>query len=337
MGRNEKIIKPTIRDVAEHANVSVATVSRYLNNSPYIAKKSVLKVEKAIKELGYQPSIIAQGLNSGNTNVIALAVDDTNTETYGNDYFLRIQYGLERELARNGYYLMIIPVGGEKRGELEQIVKSGRIDGIVILNQLFDEDMAGMLEKYDFPLIVAGRTEIQNVLWIDIDNVEAGRKATSILIQAGAERIGFLTNSFDKLFAYERMTGFRKEMKKAGLKLHESEIVDQLNTEEDVINYIERNKNHLCSAYVASDSKIGFFLLRALKRIGKKVPEEIQVISFDDSILASLAEPSMTVINIDVAALGEKCADSILQEIQNGKVTANKLLPVSVIRRNTVR
>lgn len=337
MGRNDKIIKPTIRDVAEHANVSVATVSRYLNNSPYIAKKSVLKVEKAIEELGYQPSIIAQGLNSGNTNVIALAVDDTNTETYGNDYFLRIQYGLERELARNGYYLMIIPVGGEKRGGLEQIVKSGRIDGIVVLNQLIDEEMAEMLRKYDFPLVVAGRTGISNIPWVDIDNVEAGRKATSILIQTGAEKIGFLTNSFDKLFAFERMTGYKKEMKKAGLKVEQSAVADQLNTEEDVFSYIDTHKNSLCNAYVASDSKIGFFLLRALKRIGKKVPDEIQVISFDDSMLATLAEPAMTVINIDVVALGEKCAASIIQEINNGKVKTTSLLPVSVIRRNTVK
>ena len=91
-------MKATIKDVAKYAGVSVATVSRYLNHSPLIAEASVEKVRQAIEALDYQPSMMARGLLHGNSKTIALAIDDSNTETYGNDFFLKIQYGLEHEL-----------------------------------------------------------------------------------------------------------------------------------------------------------------------------------------------------------------------------------------------
>ena len=104
-------MKVTIKDVAKYAGVSVATVSRYLNHSPLIAEASVEKVRQAIEALDYQPSMMARGLLHGNSKTIALAVDYSNTETYGNDFFLQIQYGLEHELAGSGYYLIICHVG----------------------------------------------------------------------------------------------------------------------------------------------------------------------------------------------------------------------------------
>mgnify|MGYP002687844841 CR=1 FL=1 len=116
-------MKATIKDVARYAGVSVATVSRYLNKSPLIAEASVEKVRGAIEALDYQPSMMARGLLHGNSKTVALAVDYSDSETYGNDYFLRIQYGLEHELSKNGYYLMICHIGGAD-GATEIIVKT---------------------------------------------------------------------------------------------------------------------------------------------------------------------------------------------------------------------
>ena len=129
-------MKATIRDVAKYAGVSVATVSRYLNHSPLIAPQSIEKVQAAIEALNYQPSMMARGLLHGNSYTIALAVDDSNVETYGNDYFLRIQYGLEHALAREGYYLMICHIGSKNVSTLESIINENRIDGLVLLSEL---------------------------------------------------------------------------------------------------------------------------------------------------------------------------------------------------------
>ena len=128
-------MKATIKDVARYAGVSVATVSRYLNKSPLIAEASVEKVRGAIEALDYQPSMMARGLLHGNSKTVALAVDYSDSETYGNDYFLRIQYGLEHELSKNGYYLMICHIGGADGAlTLRSLINENRIDGLVLLS-----------------------------------------------------------------------------------------------------------------------------------------------------------------------------------------------------------
>ena len=144
-------MKPTIRDVAKYAGVSVATVSRYLNNSPLIAPQSVERVRQAIEALNYQPSMMARGLLHGNSYTVALVVDDSNVETYGNDYFLRIQYGLEHALAREGYYLMICHIGSKNVSTLESIVNENRIDGVVLLSELANAQVLEVLWKARFP------------------------------------------------------------------------------------------------------------------------------------------------------------------------------------------
>lgn len=210
-------MKPTIRDVAKYAGVSVATVSRYLNNSPLIAPQSVERVRQAIEALNYQPSMMARGLLHGNSYTVALVVDDSNVETYGNDYFLRIQYGLEHALAREGYYLMICHIGSKNVSTLESIVNENRIDGVVLLSELANAQVLEVLWKSKIPFVIGGRSSVEQAAWVDIDNIEAGRCATAWLLETGASEIGFLTNSFEKVFAAERYAGYKSCLEAAGL------------------------------------------------------------------------------------------------------------------------
>lgn len=170
------MMKATIRDVAKYAGVSVATVSRYLNNSPLIAEASVEKVRQAIEALDYQPSMMARGLLHGNSKTIALAVDDSNAETYGNDFFLRIQYGLEHELACSGYYLMICHVGtgDDAVSTVRTLINENRIDGLVLLSEMAHGKLLALLRESQIPFVIAGRSEEEDTLWVDIDNIEAG-------------------------------------------------------------------------------------------------------------------------------------------------------------------
>jgi DNA-binding LacI/PurR family transcriptional regulator len=335
----KKQMKTTIRDVARYAGVSVATVSRYLNHSPLIAEASVEKVKDAIDKLGYQPNMMARGLLNGNSKTIALAVDDSNVETYGNDFFLRIQYGLEHELTRNGYYLMICHIGNGREVEtLESIIKEGRIDGLVLLSELAQDPIIQLLNKFDMPYIIAGRSDVPNSVWIDIDNVEAGRCATKRILQTEVEKVGFLTNSFDKMFVKERYTGYLNALKEAGIKEDKNCVADGMYMPEQIQKYVEEHIDRLCEAYVITDSTIAFYFLRSLGKAGINVPEQIQVIGFDDSILAGAAEPAMTVVEIDVMELGTVVGETLIRKIQEVELCPEqKLLPVHVIERGSTR
>ena len=334
------MMKATIRDVAKYAGVSVATVSRYLNNSPLIAEASVEKVRQAIEALDYQPSMMARGLLHGNSKTIALAVDDSNAETYGNDFFLRIQYGLEHELTCSGYYLMICHVGtgDDAVSTVRTLINENRIDGLVLLSEMAHGKLLALLRESQIPFVIAGRSEEEDTLWVDIDNIEAGRRATERLLRTGADSVGFLTNSFDKVFVSERFQGYCGALERAGIRRDPRFIADGLFTPGQISAYIEAKIDSLCGAYVASDSTIGLYFLRELYKHGIKVPDQIQVIGFDDSVLAAAADPAMTVVEIDVTKLGVSAAKILMKQLQAAELRPGQsLLPVGIIERASTK
>lgn len=332
-------MKATIKDVAKYAGVSVATVSRYLNHSPLIAEASVEKVRSAIEALDYQPSMMARGLLHGNSKTVALAVDYSNVETYGNDFFLKIQYGLEHELTRDGYYLMICHIGGENgAATLRTLINENRIDGLVLLSELADGEIMSLISEADIPCVIAGRSAVKDAVWVDIDNISAGYLAAKRLVDTKAKTIGFLTNSFDKTFVAERYEGYCSALKDAGIKMNSDFVADGLNAPENFAEYVSAHADCLCDAYVASDSTIAFYFMRELYKRGIRVPDDVQVIGFDDSTLAAAADPAMTVVEIDVTKLGVSAAKLLIAQLQAEELCPGQtLLPARVIERASTK
>ena len=332
-------MKATIKDVARYAGVSVATVSRYLNKSPLIAEASVEKVRRAIEALDYQPSMMARGLLHGNSKTVALAVDYDDSETYGNDYFLRIQYGLEHELSKNGYYLMICHIGGTNGAlTLRALIHENRIDGLVLLSALAGEEILSVVRESCIPCVIAGRCDAPDAVWVDIDNISAGELAAEKLLGTKPGTIGFLANSFDKTFVSERYSGYCRALEKAGRNVDRSLVSDGLTDAGSIAEFVRSHFSSLCDAYVVSDSTIGFFFLRELSRRGIRVPEEVQVIGFDDSVLAAAADPTMTVVEIDVTNLGKSAAKLLIAQLQAETLCPGQnLLPARIIQRSSTK
>ena len=332
-------MKATIKDVARYAGVSVATVSRYLNKSPLIAEASVEKVRGAIEALDYQPSMMARGLLHGNSKTVALAVDYSDSETYGNDYFLRIQYGLEHELSKNGYYLMICHIGGADGAlTLRSLINENRIDGLVLLSALAREEVMSVVNESRIPCVIAGRSDDPDAVWVDIDNISAGELAAQRLLETKPAAVGFLANSFDKTFVSERFSGYRHALAAAGIEENRALVSDGLTDAASISAFVRQHFSDLCDAYVVSDSTIGFYFLRELSRRGVRVPEEVQVIGFDDSVLAAAADPAMTVVEIDVTNLGKSAARLLIAQLQAEDLCPGQnLLPARIIHRASTK
>lgn len=244
-------MKATIKDVARYAGVSVATVSRYLNKSPLIAEASVEKVRGAIEALDYQPSMMARGLLHGNSKTVALAVDYSDSETYGNDYFLRIQYGLEHELSKNGYYLMICHIGGADGAlTLRSLINENRIDGLVLLSALAREEVMSIVNESRIPCVIAGRSDDPDAVWVDIDNISAGELAAQRLLETKPAAVGFLANSFDKTFVSERFSGYRHALAAAGIEENRALVSDGLTDAASISAFVRQHFSDLCDAYV---------------------------------------------------------------------------------------
>lgn len=330
-------MNPTIKDVAKHAGVSVATVSRYLNNSPLIAPASIEKVKNSMEELNYQPNFIAKSLSKQASLNIAFVVDGSNLETTGNDSFLRIQYGAEQQLNEKGYFLMIISIDGAKSGEvlLEKLAKEKRIDGMIIPADLISENLISILQKLNFPFVVFGKKSNKTVYLLDLDNAMGSRLAVNKLLEGKSSKIGFVTNSFDKIFVQERFQGYRDALNDANIVFSEANVVDGCYDNRDGYNYVMENES-LCDAYVVTDNMVAFGMLRAMRERNLRVPEDIQLVSFDNTVLAKLSEPPMTVIDIDVTELGRCAANMLLEQVEKKTSESRQcLMPVTLIEGGT--
>lgn len=331
-------MRATIRDVAKHAGVSVATVSRYLNNSPLIAGDSVEKVRHSIAELNYEPNFMARNLGSQQSRTVALLVDDTNPETYGNANFLKIQYGVEHALADHGYYLMILSLCGPTRDKaLHKLTLEHRVDGVLLPAQLAKKATCRFLAENNIPHVIIGRCAYETTNWLDLDNAMAGRIATEKLLAGGARDVRFVGNGMEKVFVSERFSGFQEAMRAAGLPLADASAAQRPGSAMEGAALIAAEKS-LPDAYVVSDNETAFGMLRALKERGVAVPAGVQIVSFDDGVVARLSDPPMTVVDIDVYQLGIQATAMLYTQLQTPTpVSQQCLMPVYLIARGTTR
>jgi len=272
---------------------------------------------------------------------VALVIDYSHEEIYGNEFFLKIQVGLERELARCGYYLMIVDIPDENSAPelLKKIVLEERVDGIVLLNEMAKPPIIDQLCKAQMPFVIAGRGEYENASWVDVDNVHGGYIAAQKLIECGATNIGFITNSFEKRFVRERFSGFQKALEEHSLSLQQDAVVEGLSAFQDQITYLAANIDTLCDAYVVTDSSIAFYFVKALQAMRLSVPGDVQVIAFDNQILSVVSEPGITVVDIDVTQLGTHAARILLKSLtqQEERRPEQKLLGVRIVERKSTR
>jgi len=328
----------TIKDVAKHAGVSVATVSRYLNNSPLIAPDSVEKVKSSIKELQYEPSFLARNMFSQTSSTVALAVDDSDSETFGNDNFLRIQYGVEHALGKQGYYLMILNLGNAAREKtLQKLILEKRVDGIIFPAQLVKKSILHFLVERSFPYIIFGRYVKAASNWLDLDNVMGGRLAAQKLLDTGSRKLCFVGNNYEKVFVKERLEGFKQALAESDVPSGDTAILELPSGVKSGEQLIAQTLGQ-ADGYVISDDITAFGALRGLKDKGIRVPEEMQVITFDNRITAQLSEPSLSVVDIDVYQLGIQAAVMLMAQMQTTTAVSQQcLMPVRVIERGSTR
>ncbi len=331
-------MRPTIKDVAKHAGVSVATVSRYLNNSPLIAPDSVEKVKNSIKELQYEPSFLARNMVSQTSSTVALVVDDSDSETFGNDNFLKIQYGVEHALGKQGYYLMILNLGNAAREKtMQKLILEKRVDGIIFPAQLMKKSTLQFLMERSFPYIIFGRYNRAASNWLDLDNVMGGRLAAQKLLSKGARKLCFVGNNYQKVFVKERLEGFRQALVAAGIPERDAPILEMPSSVISGEKLISQTRGQ-ADGYVISDDITAFGALRALKDQGIRVPDLIQVITFDDRITSQLSQPCLSVVDIDVFQLGIQAAVMLMAQMQTTTaVTQQCLMPVRLIERGSTR
>ena len=326
----------SIKDVAQEAGVSVTTVSHVVNSTRFVAPATKEKVEKAIQDLGYQPSSLARALKVKTTKTIGMLVSSST-----NPFFAEVVQGVEEGCYQKGYSLILCNSGDQHDRHLSylQTLMQKRIDALVVMtsssDEIFNKKLSSLkkLPKIllDFQLGVEGCA-------IGDDSVLGGRLATNYLLDQGLTAIGCLTGPVDHPRSRDRHRGFIEAMEANGQPIHsEWVIADDLSAPggyramQKVLNAKERPQ-----AVFACNDMMAIGAYRAIQECGLKVGEDISIIGYDDLELAGYLTPSLTTVHQPSFELGLKAADILIDHLEN-KTEMPELLqfePKLVIRES---
>lgn len=335
----------TIRDVARAAGVSTSTVSRVLNQKGTISEETKQRIYQAMENLNYVPNDFARGLATGSPRVIALVIDVADVRAYSNNFFNNTVFGIETTAHRNDYNLMIINGAPAFGGisSVERLVMSKKIDGVIFPVSIVNAGLLKKLDELHFPCVVLGRSEeiSGEVNWVDINNTQAGASATRHLLRNGYQNIAFLSDGEDKIFNQDRITGYCRELSHNGLPVDQAMIVHV----ESSLDAGQKMISELLSlpqppdAVICSSDRLALGAIRAAREKGLSVPRDFGVLSFDNTSLTELAEPSITSIDMDTFEQGVQAAETLLNQIEDPDISIRQILlsTKTVVRTSTSR
>ena len=326
--------RANIRDVAARAGVAVKTVSRVLNGHPYVSAELKARVEAAMADLDYRPSVAARILSGAKSNQVALIYD--NHSPY---YMFQIQKGCWEVCHENGIRLLAQPVdvadprvGDQVRG----LVSETHVDGIILSSPVTDCDpVLRALETMDVPFIrISPGTNHALTSSVFMDDAQAADDMTTHLINAGHRRIGFIKGHTNHMASDDRLFGYRRALDRVGIPFEPSLVVDG---EFDFDSGVRGAKALLDqpdrpTAIFASNDDMAAGVLSVAHDRGVRVPDELSVAGFDDTTLARTVWPPLTTIRQPMADLA-RTATQIL--ITGGDIT-HKRLPHELVERASV-
>ncbi|MFD2612654.1 LacI family DNA-binding transcriptional regulator [Paenibacillus gansuensis] len=311
----------TIKDVARIAGVSPSTVSRVISNHPRISRKTSDKVKQIMTELGYHPNIMAQSLVSRTTNTVGIILPRPAEELFLNLFFSEVIRGIVSQTSRAGYDLLMTS-GATEAEEVEamtRLVRGRRIDGVLLLHSRSNDPMIKLLKEEEFPFVLIGRSaDDPDIVSVDTDNVQAAYDAARHLIMQGHERIGFVSGPPNLMVSQDRLAGYRKALKEAGLETRDEWMVEGEFLQESgyrAMSFI-MNLPEPPTALVVTDDVVTFGVVRGLTELGYRVPDDISLVSFNNIALAEMSTPPISSVDIGIYQLGYTASHSLLRSIQ---------------------
>ena len=300
----------TIKDVARLAGVSPSTVSRVLNQKGVISEETKQKIASAMEQLKYVPNDIARSFANGSAHAISLVIDISDGTAYANNFFNNTVFGIETAAHRNDYNLIITNGAAAFGGisSVERLIAGKKVDGVVLPISLVTDELLRRIEDLSVPCVILGRSEEvgAEANWVDINNVQAGRRAVKLLLERGYQKIAFLSDGDQEVFNQDRIAGYRRELAANHLSVPDGGILHGLPTVESGMDCVRAflQGSDAPDAVICSDDRLALGALRAARQLGLRVPEQFGIISCDNTPLTELAETPITSVDVDTFALG---------------------------------
>ncbi len=308
--------KPTIDDVAELAGVSIKTVSRVINREPNVRDETRARVEAAIDELDYRPNVSARNLASQRSRLIGLIYDDPSAyETPSAGYVIRMQLGVLRACQTAGYELLIHPCNYRNKhigGELRALIEEARPIGIILAAPLSNmPKIVRAIQDTGTPLVrIAPGNMKHDPLTVSTNDREISAEMTRYLASLGHQRIAFIKGHPSHKAVGNRYRGYLDGLGQSGLEPDERLVVEGDNSfesgERSATELLKRKPRP--TAIFAANDDMAAGVIRAARRLGVEVPDEVSVAGCDDISLARQLCPTLTTIRQPLSTMAERAA-----------------------------
>ncbi len=335
----------TIRDVARRAGVSTATVSYVINDSRPVGKDTRKRVLFAAEELGYRPSVIAQGLKAGESRIIGYSWRPAPANQF-NPVLEKFIHSVAEATARHGYHGLTFPYP-EPYDEIDvyrQMVGSGRVDGFVLPNTRFDDQRIRYLMDVGFPFVAFGRANADwEFPWVDVDGANGIKQAMTHLLELGHQRIACLAWPGRDPVGQARLDGYQTSMSDAGLQVDtlwvkevENDYYEAYRAAQALVNLpLDRRP----TAVVAFSDLLAIGVMNAAEAVGLAVGRELAVVGFDDAPVAGYLRPPLTSLRQPVREVGEQAVKMLIDLLRGEMPVPSQVLlkPVLIVRESTSR
>jgi len=329
--------RPTLEMVAARAGVSRATVSRVVNGSPTVAPEIRETVLRAVAELGYVPNLAARSLVTQRTDSYALVVPEPANRVFSDDPFFSIVIrGVSEELEKADKQLVLMLANSDtSHDRVERYAMAGHVDGVMFVSMHGADPLPATLTRLGVPVVCnerpLGRTSVP---YVGVDNVGGAEAATRHLLESGRTRVATIAGPLDMVGGIDRLAGYRAALK--GTRCRPILAVGDFTRESGVaaMRQLLDSDPDIDGVFVASDL-MADGALRALRQAGRRVPDDVAVVGFDDIEVARYTEPPLTTVRQPILTIGRELARMVLRLAAGEEITSSVVLPTELIIRES--
>lgn len=309
----------TLEEVARLANVSRATASRVVNGDRRVGEAARSAVEGAVRQLGYVPNPAARSLVTRRSDSVAVVITEPTGRLFGDPFFPRLLRGISDALADGGLQLVLLmPQGPADEPRVARYLSGGHTDGVLLVSLHGADPLPGDLRGRGIPVVVAGRPTAAGLTYVDVDNRGGAAAAVRHLLETGRRRIGTIAGPQDMAPGADRLAGYRDALSSAGFGIDDERVSIADFTLDGgraaMAALLERDPG-VDGVFAASDL-MALGAMDVLRAAGRRIPEDVALVGFDDSPLAESATPPLSSIRQPIEEMGREMTRLLLSSLR---------------------
>ncbi|MGW2619474.1 LacI family DNA-binding transcriptional regulator [Streptomyces sp. NPDC001500] len=338
---SETAPRPTLEAVAARAGVSRATVSRVVNGGDGVRRPLVERVRQAVDELGYVPNQAARSLVTKRHDAVAVIIAEPETRVFADPFFALQLRGISKELtAHDNQLVLLLTEGRDDHARVARYLAGGHVDGALVFSLHLDDPLPGLIQDVGVPTVFGGRPGwsdgTRDVVYVDSDNRGGAREAVRLLAGLGRTRIAHISGPLDQTSAADRLDGYRQVVGDAGPHLVVESDFTPGGGERAMRELLDRCPD--VDAVFAANDLTASGVLRVLRERGRRVPEDVAVVGFDDMLpVAEQSDPPLTTVRQDIEEMGRIMARLLLRRLDrrgaDEETGGGVVLPTTLVRR----